>query len=105
MVENIAVAMETVDTGFLNSVLDAESTWTHPGGSENSAAAIVDTLKKLRKPTAVTIDQVTSHGKVGAANGHVKRGNSQQRFCHVIEFTTTKCNRVRRIESYGPLIT
>lgn len=101
MVEDIAVALETRDRAFLSGILEPEAIWNHVGGTVTTAEAIQDQVRALGKPTGLAIDCVMSHGKVGAVNGKVKRGKSEQRFCHVIEFTSVKCNRVRRIESYG----
>ncbi|WP_308365944.1 MULTISPECIES: hypothetical protein [unclassified Microbulbifer] len=101
MVEDIAIALDTRDTDFLSSILDSEAVWSYVGGTATTSEAILDQVGVMNKPTSLTVDHVMSHGKVGAVNGNAKRGKSEQRFCHVIEFTSVKCNRVRRIESYG----
>lgn len=104
MVEDIAIALGTRDTDFLASILDSEAVWNYVGGTAKSSEVVLDHVGAVGKPTCLTIDHVMSHGKVGAVNGKVKRGKSEARFCHVIEFTSVKCNRVRRIESYDALI-
>ncbi|MBB3063281.1 nuclear transport factor 2 family protein [Microbulbifer rhizosphaerae] len=101
MVEHIAIALDTQDTDFLSSILDSEAVWSYVGGTATTSEAILDQVGAVNKPTSLTVDHVMSHGKVGAVNGNVKRGKSEQRFCHVIEFTSVKCNRVCRIESYS----
>lgn len=103
MMEDIAIALETRDTDFLSAILASEAVWNHVGGTATTAEAILDQIGVLNKPSSLIADHVMSHGKVGAVNGTVKRGKSEQRFCHVIELTSTKCNQVRRIESYGGL--
>lgn len=100
MAEDIAVALETRDIQFLSTILDSEATWNYVDGTVTPAEAILDHVGALNTPTSLTIDRVLSHGKVGAVNGDVARGKSKQRFCHVIEFTSVKCNQVCRIESY-----
>lgn len=96
MVEDIAVALETRDTDFLLKVLDPDSVWNHSDGTVATAETIFEQVGNLDMPAEVAVDRVMSHGKVGAVNGT----SGEQRFCHVIEFTSVKCNRVRRIESY-----
>lgn len=101
MTEDIAVALEIRNIEFLATILDSEATWNYVGGSVTTAENILDHVSALNKPTSLTIDRVMSHGKVGAVNGETKQGKKPQRFCHVIEFTSVKCNKVFRIESYG----
>lgn len=100
MVEDIAVALETGDTSFLSAILDSRAIWNYSDRSETSGENILNELHGQDKQDVLTIDRVISHGKVGAVNGHAKRGKTEQRFCHVIEFTSTKCNKIRRVESY-----
>ncbi|RUO26528.1 hypothetical protein CWE09_07420 [Aliidiomarina minuta] len=100
MVENIAVAMEAKDTEFLSDVLDPETVWNDGIASLTSAEQILSQVSSRSGPDTVTIDHAMSHGKVGAVNGISINGEIEQRFCYVIEFTSTKCNRVRRLESY-----
>jgi hypothetical protein len=101
MVEDIAIALDTRDIDFLSFILDSEAVWNHEGGTSTTSEAILDQVGAVAKPTSLTVDHVMSHGKVGAVNGTAKRERREHRFCHVIEFTSVKCNRVRRIESYG----
>lgn len=101
MAEDIAIALDTRDTDFLSAILDSEAVWHYVGGTATTVEAILDQVVAVNKPASLTVDHVMSHGKVGAVNGNVKRGKSEQRFCHVIEFTSVKCTRVRRIESYA----
>ena len=101
MVEDIAVALEIRDGEFLATILDSDALWNYVGGTLNTAKVVLDHLASLNKPTSLTIDRVMSHGKVGAVNGIAKYGKSAHRFCYVIEFTSVKCNQIRRIELYG----
>ncbi|MEN3158720.1 hypothetical protein ABC502_10085 [Alkalimonas sp. NCh-2] len=101
MVEDIGIALERRDAEFVSSILDYEAVWGYTGSITTTAEKILNTLSGLDKPAALTIDHVMSHGKVGAVNGFSERGKGKQRFCHIIEFTSTKCSRVKRIESYG----
>lgn len=100
MVEDIGIALEMRDCEYLSTILDSEAVWSSPSNITTTARKILDTLITQDKPTALTIDHAMSHGKVGSVNGQSERGRGEQRFCHIIEFTSTKCNRVKRIESY-----
>ncbi|MDO3386090.1 hypothetical protein QWI17_09605 [Gilvimarinus sp. SDUM040013] len=101
MVEDIGIALEMRDAEYVSSILDSEAVWSYTSSITNAAEKILATLNSLDKPVALTIDHVISHGKIGAVNGFSEHGRGEQRFCHIIEFTSTKCNRVKRIESYG----
>lgn len=100
MVEDIAVALETDDARFISAILDSGGVWNDADSGEVVWEDILSELRGQNKQDVVTIDHVMSHGKLGAANGHAKRGKTGQRFCHVIEFTSAKCNKIRRVESY-----
>jgi hypothetical protein len=102
MVEDIGVALETGDREFLATTLDSEAAWSCTRSIFNTSEKILDALLALDKPVDLAIDHAISHGKVGSVNGHVyRKGKGDLRFCHIIEFTSTKCDRIKRIESYG----
>jgi hypothetical protein len=101
LVEDIGIAFELADTDFLSAILDFKAEWNYTNGSKITAEKVLATLTELDKPVSLTIDHVMSHGKVGAVNGKAKRRESEWRFCYVNELTTTKCNRIKRIESFG----
>lgn len=101
IVEDIAVALETRDINFLSTILDYDAVWNYVDGTATTAETILNQVSAQDKPTSLTIDRVMSHGKVGAVNGVISQGKTKRRFCHVIEFTSVKCNQVRRIESYN----
>lgn len=100
-VEDIAIALETGDVDFLAGVIDPGATWERPGATEAGAEAILAQVRSLDSPSVVTIEHAISHGKIGAVSGSVGQGTGRRRFCHVIEFTSVKCTRFRRIDSYG----
>lgn len=101
MAEDIAVALATQDTDFLSQVLDPGAHWSHPGGTRTTAEAILEQVASGGAPASLAIEHAISHGKVGAVSGSVVREAGRFGFCHVIEFTSVKCSRVRRIDSYG----
>ncbi len=101
LVGDIALALEARDTDFLSTILDSNAVWNYMGGSATTAETILGHVGAMNSPDTLTIDRVASHGKVGAVNGTIRQENGGHRFCHVIEFTSVKCNQVRRIESYA----
>jgi hypothetical protein len=101
MVEDIGIALEMRDCEYLSTILDSGAVWSYSRSMMTTAEQILDALITQDKPAALTICHALCHGKVGAVNGYSERSKSEQHFCHVIEFTSTKCNRVKRIDSYG----
>lgn len=99
-VQTLAVALESRDVDELLSWLVPGVEWRHPGGTVSGAVAVVERLRSLDGPVAVTIDRVTSHGKIGAANGYTRNDGAEQRFCHLLVFSSVSCKAVSRIESY-----
>lgn len=101
MLEDIGIALEMRDCEYLSTILDSEAVWSFSRSIMTTSEQILDTLTAQDKPAAMTVCHALCHGKIGAVNGYAKRGKSEQHFCHIIEFTSTKCNRVKRIDSYG----
>lgn len=99
-VENIAIAIETHDLQFLNSILHSEIEWKNTESVMTNIEDIVEWHAMQSKPSSITIKRVMSHGKVGAVNGVALSGKIETSFCHVIEFATVKCDQVVKIESY-----
>jgi hypothetical protein len=101
MVEDIGIALEMLDCEYLSTILDSGAVWSFSRSLMTTSEQILDTLTAQEKPATLTIRHALCHGKVGAVNGYAERGKGEQQFCHIIEFTSTKCNRVKRIDSYG----
>lgn len=101
--EQIAIALETGDTGFLTDVLDEGVTWETAGGEVTGCEQVLAQVKKTRKPKGLSIDHVVTHGKAGTINGVLEFGKSgrARRFCHVLTFTNTKCQTLQRITSFS----
>jgi|SRR5690554_667422 len=99
-VEDIAIALEVRDCEYLSTMLDPEAVWNHSNGPTSTAKQIMHRLLAEGKPAILTIDNAISHGKVGAVNGRFEGVKGEQRFCHIIEFTSAKCIRVARVDSY-----
>lgn len=98
--ETLAVALETLAMEQLKSLLADTVVWRLPRVTLTGIDAVAAYLSEQPAPIKLAIDRVVSHGKVGAANGVATYEKTTRRFCHLIEFTSVKCERVSRIESY-----
>lgn len=101
LAEDVAVALETGDADFLTGLLDPKVEWRHPGGIVRTARGVVDGVGNGDMPNSLVIDHVVSHGKVAAINGTRKSSHNEERFCHVLEFTSATFKKIWRIESFG----
>lgn len=101
--EQIAIALETGDTGFLTDVLDEGVTWEVASGEISGCEQVLAQVKKVQKPKGLSIDHVVTHGKAGAVNGVLEFDSAgrARRFCHVLTFTNAKCQTLRRITSFS----
>ena len=98
--EAIAVAIECRDVEHLSGYLSAQASRHWADITLTGLADVLSDLQQRPLPDRLMIDRVVSHGKVGAVNGVADYGTERRRFCHLIEFTSVKCEQVRRIESY-----
>lgn len=98
----IAIAIELKDQGFLAEVIAPDLVWEMPDGAHLSEADAKSFIELSHEtPVVVSIDQVVTHGKAGVVNGVVEmESGSLKRFCHVMEFSNVKCDKVRRFVSY-----
>lgn len=101
--EQIAIALETGDIDFLSDVLDDGIAWETADGEMTGSEAVLVQMAQVDKPSQLRIDHVITHGKVGAVNGVAdsKGVGRARRFCHVLTFTNTKCQTLRRVTSFS----
>ena len=104
LVQSLAVAIEMVDqTGFAACVSD-EVCWLHPGrpiikGASGASSQLRS--QQSRVPAEIEVEHAISHGRAGAANGTVIFASGEKvRFCHFIEFTSIKGDRIGKISSF-----
>ncbi|WP_340159570.1 hypothetical protein [uncultured Hoeflea sp.] len=101
LVEKIAIALET---GQVEAGDFSEGVVWERGQVDvvNGRQAVTEALASNHKPDSLTIEHAISHGKTGAASGHVTFANGEtRRFCHVLEFTSVKANCLSMIWSYA----
>lgn len=73
--------------------------------SAQGLEAILELVGSEQEPdlTALRIDHALTHGKVGAVNGVLTTQDGTDRgFCAILEFATTKAERVQQIKFYRP---
>ncbi len=99
--QDLAVALETGDVGVLEAMLAQDAVIATASGLRLERDAFLDWLADAPAPRVTIIDRVVTHGKAGAVNGVSELDGGERRFCHVIHFTSVKCDRVARISSYA----
>lgn len=100
--EQIAIAMETGDTGFARDALDDNVMWESSKGDISGRSQVLARLEQALQPDRLFIDHVVTHGSAGAVNGVAEHEGSMRprRFCYILTFTNTKCRMLRRITSF-----
>ncbi|NOK61856.1 MAG: nuclear transport factor 2 family protein [Chloroflexi bacterium AL-W] len=99
--EDIVVALEVGDLEFLKPVLDSAFVWNMTSESALDIVQFQNEISSFPKPSKLDILHVITHRKSGAVNGVSNFSQGQKYFCHVIEFTNTKCNKIAAITSYA----
>ena len=99
--EDLAIALETRDTDALCSVIDEATEWITITRETVKGAEISDYLGKLKKPSALQIDAVVTHGKFGSVSGTSHFGGTEHGFNHTFEFTKTSFRTFKRVYSYA----
>lgn len=67
-------------------------------GVENIQSTVQE--ESSRKPIELHIENILTHGTIGAANGTMKYQNSSLAFCNIYHFTSFKNAKIKRITSY-----
>ena len=92
-VEDLAVSLE--GGTWSGDLIGPETLWTPASGDPvKGLTAIMQAA--AGSPKAITVDRVTTHGKVGAASGMT----DGKRFAHIITFTSATANSVAAIDSF-----
>lgn len=100
--EQIAIALETGDDKFLGEILDTGAVWETAAGQCEGREQVLARLASRPPPARLHIDHVITHGKAGAVNGLVEaQGGESRRFCHILTFTSARCQSVGRITSFS----
>ena len=100
--QDLAIAIAKRDSKFLLDVATDDFTWNKVGhqliDNKESLEEVVLASKEVEE---VVIDRVTTHGRVGAANGTLRYADGTSAgFCHVYSFGNTKGTNIRTITSY-----
>lgn len=104
LVQDLAVAIEQGDLGAVQRCVCGDVSWAYPQrakvvGSDAAAALLRDVRRQ--PPVRIEVVHAISHGKAGAATGTVTLSSGTRvRFCHVVEFTSARGDRIARITSF-----
>lgn len=104
LVQSLAAAIETGNASSFSRCVSDDVVWAVPGRRSFQGKATALAYLKTRKPgsgTRVLIRHAISHGRSGAGNGDVSLESGLSRgFCHVIEFSSARGDRISGIFSY-----
>lgn len=105
LVQALAVAIETSNCTALARCISDDVVWALPGRrSLDGKAAAVAYLKfkgVAAKVARIHVRRVVSHGRAGAVDGTlILKSGLAHGFCHVVEFTSAKGQRITSICSY-----
>src|SRR5690606_25092104 len=104
LVQSLALAIETVDPAGFTACVGGDVCWLYPGRpTTEGASAVLSQLRsqQRRLPAKIEVQHAISHGRSGAAIGTVLFTSGEKvRFCHFIEFTSIKGDRIGRISSF-----
>ena len=102
LLEDVSVAIACADIGSLEALTLPEVVWEKVGRKPLVGLdAVVSGIRRDGSASEVTIERVVSHGRAGAVNGILSRGEKRTAFCHMFEFNSTKCTHVRSISTYA----
>jgi hypothetical protein len=102
LLEELTIALETADVPVINTLVTGQIVWNRIGQASIAGIdAIRDALDPTPKLDEISILHVVSHGRAGAVNGTTRSAAGEVAFCHMFEFTNTKGDKVRSIDSYS----
>ena len=90
---------ETLDVSLAETVVLRRNGHADVKGAQAVRALAADLFRD--RHDALIVHHAISHGKVGAANGVVVKGDARTAFAVVAEFATAKADRVAVIDLYG----
>ncbi len=102
LLEDISVALACADIGSFEALTLPEVVWEKVGRKPLiGLGAVVSGIRRDGSASEVSIERVVSHGRAGAVNGILSRGEKRIAFCHMFEFNNTKCTHVTSISTYA----
>jgi len=105
LVQSLAIAIETSNAAGFSRCVTEDVVWSLPGRrSFDGKAACLAYLKARERnaPTQVRMRRAISHGRAGAGDGMLTMESGlTHSFCHVVEFSSVKGDRIASISSYS----
>jgi hypothetical protein len=104
LVQALAIAIETSNrSAFVRCTTD-DVTWAIPGRRTFAGRPAAQAYLRSRAPAVVkkvVMRRIVSHGRAGAADGTlILQTGETLGFCHVVEFSNAKGQRMSSIYSY-----
>lgn len=104
-IKKFNIAFAEGDVKFLTESVTDEIVWNMIGDKEiEGKAKFAELLEEMKAETAseLTLLQILSHGKEGAANGIIKMKNGKKiAFSDFYQFKNTKGEKINSITSYA----
>lgn len=104
LVQALAIAIETSNRSALARCISDDVTWAIPGrrSFDGKAAALAYLRSRSSAEVKkVVMRRIVSHGRAGAGDGTlVLQTGETFGFCHVVEFSNAKGQRISSISSY-----
>lgn len=96
------IALALMGAGSLDPALLSDGVvWDRRGGSLNGAKAVLASLKRMKPPARIDVDQVVTHGRSGAVSGRFTTARGEVRiFCHMLRFTGASQAQIGQIVSF-----
>ena len=102
LLEDVSVAIACADIESVEALALPEVLWDKVGRKPlQGLEAVVSGIRRDGPAAEVIIERVVSHGRAGAVNGVLLRGEKRTAFCHMFEFNNTKCTHVKSISTYA----
>jgi hypothetical protein len=104
LIQSLAIAIETSNALSFSRTVTDDVVWALPGRrSFNGKPACLAYLKAVKRnaPKQVKVRRAINHGRAGAADGTLTQVTGLTlSFCHVVDFSSVKGDRVSAISSY-----
>ena len=104
LAQSLAIAIETSNRSAFTRCTSDAVTWAIPGRRSFDGKAAALAYLRSRAPEVVknvVMRRIVSHGRAGAADGTlVLQTGETLGFCHVVEFSNAKGERISNMSSY-----
>ncbi|WP_367714889.1 hypothetical protein AB2N04_13125 [Nitratireductor sp. GISD-1A_MAKvit] len=97
-IQDLAVALLAGDEATLSRLLEEQAVWEIAGDGVFVGRKAIIAASGKPAIAAITVNHAISHGRSGAANGHLRcKSGDEIAFCDIVEFGSAKGTAVARI--------